>query len=103
MWTGILLSLTVSLKMEEEGFDAMQNLSEFDSDPHFDESDEFRYIQQVVQTIVNSDQIKNHVITDYHDVVQQYIQNIIPSNNDSESYRSKLAWLPINVIKNTLK
>src|SRR5687768_17513450 len=63
-----------------------------------------RHIQQVAQTIVNSDQLDNHVITDYHYVIQLvYSQNITPSKISYESYRSKLAWLPVDVIKSTFE
>src|SRR5688500_4502887 len=87
----------------EEWFDALEDLPELDPDPLFDEFGNYRHIQHVAQTIVNGDQLDNHVITDYHDVVQLYNQNIMPSKIDYESYRSKLAWLPVDIIKSTFE
>src|SRR5688500_7650007 len=47
--------------------------------------------------------MNNHVIKDYNNVLQLYNQNVMPSKNDYESYRPKLAWLPADVIKNTFE
>ena len=87
----------------EEWFDAMEDLPEPDPDPLFDEFGDYRHVHHVAQAMVNSNLIDNHVIKDYNDVLQLYNQNLTPSKIDYESYRSKLAWLPVDVIKNTFE
>ncbi len=87
----------------EEWFDTMQDLPEPDPDPLFDEFGDYRHIQHVAQVVVNSNNIDNHVIKDYNDVLQLYNQNVMPSKIDYESYRPKLAWLPVDVVKKTFE
>ena len=47
--------------------------------------------------------VEDQVITDFDDVLQLHNQNITPSKIDYKSYRSKLAWLPTDVIKRTFE
>lgn len=72
----------------------MQDLLKPDSDPLYDEFGDYR---------LNSNLINNHVITDYHDILQLYNRNVTPSKIDYVAYRPKLAWLPADIIKNTFE
>ena len=65
----------------EEWFDTMQDLPEFDPDPLCDEIGDYRHIQNVANTIVNSNLINNCIIKDYNDVLQLYNQNVIPKQD----------------------
>src|SRR5687768_14722639 len=56
-----------------------------------------------VSNMIGSKWIEDHVITDHDDVLHMYNQNVMPSKIDYEDYRSKLAWLPVNVIKSTFE
>ena len=47
--------------------------------------------------------MEDHVITSYPHALQLYNSNIAPSRIDYEQHRSKLAWLPVEVIKHTFE
>ena len=95
--------LDCELEDGEEWFDTMQDLPELDPDPLFDEFGDYRHIQNVAKAIVDSNLIDNCVIKDYNHMLQLYNQNVMPSKIDYESYRPKLAWLPVDVIKHTFE
>ena len=63
----------------EEWFDAMEDIPEFDPDPLFDE------------------------YGDYRPALELCNRNITPSNVDYNAYWSKLAWLPVDIIKCTFE
>ena len=57
----------------------MQDIPEFDPDPLFDD------------------------VGDYIPALQLCNRNVMPSEIDYTSYRSKLAWLPVDIIKSTFE
>ena len=75
----------------EEWFDAMQDLPELDPDPLFDDVGDYRHVHEVAQALASADRLGKNVIKDFNDVLQLYSQNVMPSEIDFESYRSKLA------------
>ena len=92
----------IDCKLEdgEEWYDAMQDLLEQDLDFPFDDVGDYKHVDQVANALAENNLIDKHVIMDYNDALMLYNQNIMPSKIDFESYQSKLAWLPANVIKN---
>lgn len=87
----------------EEWYDAMENLPELDPDPLLGKYGDYRHMQHAAQAMMNSNLIDNHVIDDYNDIIQLYNRMLTPSKVNYESYRPKLAWLPVDVIKDTLE
>ena len=67
--------LDCELEDGEEWFDAMQDIPEFDPGPLFDE------------------------VGDYKPTLQLHNRNVTPSNIDYDSYHTKLAWLPVDIVK----
>ena len=78
----------------------MLDLPELDPDPLFDDVGDYRHIHEVAQALASADMLDKLVIKDFNDVLQLYSQNVTPSKIDFELYRSKLAWLPVDVIEN---
>ena len=87
----------------EEWFNAMEDLPSLTPDPLFDEYGDYRNIHIISQAIMTDLCLENAVLTDPTSLFQLYSQEIKPRQVDYERYQSKLAWLPLDIIKKTFE
>ena len=87
----------------EEWFNAQENIPTFESNPLFDQYGEYRHTVDITEAIMSSTVFENSIITDFPSL---YLLNPVQTQErtiDYDSYRSKLGWLPTDVIKRTFE
>ena len=88
---------------DEEWFNAMEDLPTLTADPLFDEFGDYRHIHEVTEAIMSDSIIENSVITDLPSVFQTYSNEIKPRDIDYNSYLSKFAWMPVDIVQKTFE
>ena len=87
----------------DEWFNAQENIPTFESNPLFDQYGEYRHTVDITEAIMSSTVFENSIITDFPSL---YLLNPVQTQErtiDYDSYRSKLGWLPTDVIKRTFE
>ncbi|HEY9710825.1 MAG TPA: hypothetical protein V6D48_21645 [Oculatellaceae cyanobacterium] len=85
----------------EEWFNAVQELGDNTPDPLFDEFGDYKRIHHVTEAMLSSSIICNSVITDFYSMLKLYNTSIKPRDVNYETYHSKFACLPVDIIKYT--
>ena len=83
-------------------FQCMEDLPMLTPDPLFDEYGDYRNIVAISQVLMSHPVIETQHITDLPTLIQLYSQEVKPRQIDYGQFITKLAYLPVDIIKKNL-